>query len=39
MVNSSTSGLVGKWMYDYYLKLMNNKLGLSCAKLSASFSS
>ena len=21
---SSTSGLVGKWLYDHYLKLMNN---------------
>ena len=20
----STSGLVGKWLYDHYLKLMNN---------------
>ena len=24
--NSSTSGLVGKWLYDHYLKLMNNCL-------------
>jgi hypothetical protein len=23
-LNSSTSGLVGKWLYDHYLKLMNN---------------
>ena len=22
--NSSTSGLVGKWLYDHYFKLMNN---------------
>ena len=22
--NSSTSGLVGQWLYDHYLKLMNN---------------
>ena len=23
-VYSSTSGLVGKWLYDHYLKIMNN---------------